>query len=57
MRVQLFGRSVDEVINFIQQRVDAKAEKVQDAQIQKIYASESEIRKIYSPRKGGRSTR
>jgi very-short-patch-repair endonuclease len=52
MRIKLFGKSVDKVIEVIQSRVDTRADKVEEEKIQKIYASETEIRKIYSPRKG-----
>lgn len=58
MRLQLIGRSVDDLVSQIIDRVDLKTEQLKDTQIQQLYAADitslytpEAARKIYNPRK------
>jgi hypothetical protein len=58
LRLQLIGRSIDDLVSQIKDKVDEKTEQFQDRQIQQIYAVDASslytpeaARKVYSPRK------
>lgn len=58
LRLQLIGRSIDDLVSQIKDKVDEKTEQFADRQIQQIYAVDASslytpeaARKVYSPRK------
>mmetsp|Transcript_9646 Transcript_9646/g.9440 ORF Transcript_9646/g.9440 Transcript_9646/m.9440 type:complete len:893 (-) Transcript_9646:375-3053(-) len=58
MRLQLIGRSVDDLVSQIIDRVDLRSEQQKDTEIQSLYLADASVlytpeaaRKIYSPRK------
>ena len=62
LRLQLIGRSIDDLVNQIKDKVDEKSEQVADLEIQQIYAVDASTlytpeaaRKVYSPRKNIKS--
>jgi hypothetical protein len=62
LRLQLIGRSIDDLVSQIKDKVDEKTEQFQDRQIQQIYAVDASslytpeaARKVYSPRKNIKS--
>lgn len=61
LRLQLTGRSIDDLVNQINDRVQEKREAMADREIQSIYAVDAsalytpeQARKVYSPRKNAK---
>lgn len=62
LRLQLIGRSIDDLVSQIKDRVEEKTEQMADREIQQIYAVDASTlytpeaaRKVYSPRKNIKS--